>query len=462
MDSKSGPLQNPFRSLAAIFLAWKAVLFLLAALCPGPGYDTSAHILFSQSQHRATEFQALSPPNRLILNLFRWDALYFVNVAQRGYVYEQEWAFSWAYTRILNIATTFLSNDSSPSLRHYIFTGVVLSNLCHLGSAIVLYLLLKTITTRRENGRIPFIASVLHIISPAGMFLCAPYAEALFSFLNFFGMLLYASAKCTKKSTKLLVVGQDILLLASGLFFAAATAIRSNGLLSGLIFLFDVARSLSPVFSLRLTTLDIRRLVVTCVAGSLTVVGYIGPQLLAYREYCATSRTDLGGRPWCNSMIPSIYSWVQSTYWNVGFLQYWTLSNLPLFVLASPMLWLLSVTSAIVLSDIWRHSTEDVPKPYADRDVVRKFPNTGFCNLPELALPQLVLTITAATTFHVQIINRLSSGYPIWYLVAAEWISESKTSSKERRHTISEWVTRGIVMYSLTQGMLFANFLPPA
>jgi phosphatidylinositol glycan class V len=83
--------------------------------------------------------------------------------------------------------------------------------------------------------------------------------------------------------------------------------------------------------------------------------------------------------------------------------------------------------------------------------------------VPELALPQLVLAIAAITSFHVQIVNRLASGYPTWYLMVATWLVDQDgfLDSVKSRHR-SQWVIRGMLVYAMTQGMLFANFLPPA
>jgi hypothetical protein len=89
------------RQLVLVFLLWKALLLGLAAFCPGPGYDTSALILIDPSMNRHNNFSGLSRTDRLTLNLFRWDAIYFVKAAERGQLHEQEWAFSWAYSRLL-------------------------------------------------------------------------------------------------------------------------------------------------------------------------------------------------------------------------------------------------------------------------------------------------------------------------------------------------------------------------
>jgi len=80
--------------------------------------------------------------------------------------------------------------------------------------------------------------------------------------------------------------------------------------------------------------------------------------------------------------------------------------------------------------------------------------------LPQLALPQIVLAAAAITSFHVQVINRLSSGYPIWYLAVADRVVTESSTKHEKK--LSQWIIRGMVLYAMTQGMLFACFLPPA
>lgn len=92
-----------FRHLILIFCSWKILLLGLTAFCPGPGYDTSALIMLNGSIDRHETFAALPRIGRLSLNLFRWDALYFVDAAERGYVHEQQWAFSWAYSHLLRV-----------------------------------------------------------------------------------------------------------------------------------------------------------------------------------------------------------------------------------------------------------------------------------------------------------------------------------------------------------------------
>jgi len=91
------------KQLAVIFGLWKTLLLVLAAFCPGPGYDTSALILLDPSLQRHSNFNAITRYERFILNLLRWDALYFVKAAERGHVHEQAWAFSWVYSHLLRL-----------------------------------------------------------------------------------------------------------------------------------------------------------------------------------------------------------------------------------------------------------------------------------------------------------------------------------------------------------------------
>ena len=165
---------------------------------------------------------------------------------------------------------------------------------------------------RQQQSRIPFVASVLHICTPASLFLSAPYAESLFSLLNLAGMLCYAESKATANPG--FISFQEVAYkLSSGLLFAVSTTIRSNGLLSGLVLLYDVARYLPQLLLLRSSVHDICRIIVTCISGTLIAVGFVGPQYLAYLDYCRINNSVM--RPWCEKSIPSIYSWVQSHYW---------------------------------------------------------------------------------------------------------------------------------------------------
>ena len=78
-----------------------------------------------------------------------------------------------------------------------------------------------------------------------------------------------------------------------------------------------------------------------------------------------------------------------------------------------------------------------------------------------MAVPQLILSFLVLITAHVQIINRLSSGYPLWHMFLALTISKDEEDSPhlpKKRLSMSQIA----IMYALIQCALYANFLPPA
>ena len=190
---------------------------------------------------------------------------------------------------------------------------MITAHLCHLCSALVLHELSGSIQLHvapAVKSKFAFLAAALHIISPAGIFLSAPYTESLFSLLSFSAMYLYAAARLKRTTPRW---RNEISLILAGLLFGAATTVRGNGLLSGLIFAFDAIAYGLAFSSSRNLRVHFRSLCVTIVAGMVMAFIAIIPQYLAWVEYC--SPPSGGMRPWCSQAFPSIYAWVQSHYW---------------------------------------------------------------------------------------------------------------------------------------------------
>lgn len=313
-------------------------------------------------------------------------------------------------------------------------------------------------SSNERKRQIAFTAACLHILSPAGLFLSAPYGESMFAAAHFAGLLSYVLARKQGLDTGLAGgIRASILTILSGLFIGFSAMIRSNGLLSGVIFAWDAIVFLPelPAIIRRLDWNRIFRLAGIVLGGIFIAVGYLFPQIEAYQEFCTSGNS----RPWCKETLPSIYTFVQSHYWNVGLLRYWTLSNLPLFALAAPMLVLLDTTASDALRKSFLVSNKATkPEERLFTDIMARF-----------ALPQLILTVLATTSFHVQIINRVSSGYPVWYIwvaVALHQDGELNLASTSKVMKMlgekSEWIVRGMVVYAVVQGGLYASFMPPA
>ncbi|KAL1652329.1 ER membrane glycoprotein subunit of the GPI transamidase complex-like protein [Diplodia intermedia] len=285
-------LHRPFSALVIVFAAWKTLLLLIAFASPGPGYDTSTTLLLGHDAAASALGAAAAPwtatlGQRLVSKLVRWDAIYFTAAAERGYQHEQEWAFSWAFSHLMANAAKILPLAGDP-LAALAWSGVVISNISHLLSVLVLYQLATLMLPGPALRKTAFLTAVLHVLSPAGLFLAAPYGEALFSLLNFLGMLCYAYARVQPNGQ----AAHLLCMLVSGLCFGLATMVRSNGLLSGLILLYDVLRAL-PGFlgpsSEMIATL--MRLVGPVLAGCMVAGGSLIPQWVAYQQYCTLTRT---------------------------------------------------------------------------------------------------------------------------------------------------------------------------
>ncbi|KAI4860731.1 glycosyltransferase family 76 protein [Hypoxylon rubiginosum] len=423
--------RNPIPSLIGAFFAWKVFLSAIAlGSSVGPAYDTSSTLLSPEI------LSSRESPFDLATKLTRWDSIYFIQASRRGYLFEQEWAFGSGLPTVISSLAQVLSIfgiQAHPSLESSI--GTCVAHTSHLLSALVLYELGLVMW---KNQRLSFVAALLHVLSPAGLFLSAPYNESTYALLSFSGYLFLAKGLLGQKKT----FAHDVSLVASGMWFGFATTFRSNGLLNGIPFAIALVQELFTTPSLS----SIRRRFALLIGGLAVAAGFIIPQLVAYQTFCSTP-SPTNPRPWCTSRLPSIYSFVQGHYWNVGFLRYWTPSNIPLFLLAMPMLYLLIKSG---LEFIWR------PLSLANEPSITGTSSRQAMLLQAMASSQLILAVLAITNYHIQIITRISSGYPLWYWWLTGLIIDSKTS------TVGSNIVRFMVMYATIQGVLFASFLPPA
>jgi phosphatidylinositol glycan class V len=110
--------------------------------------------------------------------------------------------------------------------------AIIIAHSAHLLSVLVLYHLTLAIFAGAAGTALT--AAALHIISPAVLFLSAPFAESSCALLTFSGCLLFT------KSFGPNSLGRDLLVLASGV----ATTFRSNKLLSGILLLEEAFRTL--------------------------------------------------------------------------------------------------------------------------------------------------------------------------------------------------------------------------
>jgi len=147
-----------------------------------------------------------------------------------------------------------------------------------------------------------------------------------------------------------------------------------------------------------------------------------------------------------------IYSHAQDKYWNVGFLRYWTVSNIPNFILALPILFNVYAFGAFYLSRL--------PRIYPGLFVRHPTKTEGDDSLflvPSLlphVLHALVLTLLLTFNAHVQIALRVLPSVPVVYWAATRLVIERPGWGRA-------WVTWSVV-WGAASCVLWAVFLPPA
>ncbi|KAF8502085.1 glycosyltransferase family 76 protein [Russula emetica] len=349
-------------------------------------------------------------------SLFRWDAFHFTAIANDGYSHEHHWAFFPGVPILLRAA------DRLPAL--FLDVATPLSWLALLNTAVAIPTTRAIYHLTLIHFRSPSFALLTALLSllpasPATLYF-APYAEPIFTFLSYQGMLACARVHYGRAS----------------LYFATAAAFRSNGVLLALYVPWSLlidplllsSRLPRPSVALR-----------ACLYALLPLLPSLIHQLNAYRIFClATTATNPSRPPWCNNLIPSIYTHVQRTYWRVGFLSYWTPAQLPNIALALPLLLPLLLYSVSHISSLIGGKSGGL----------RPVTTTAH------AVHATILGVTLLTNAHTQIALRLLSALPSTYWSVATLLIERPRWGK----AYVVWA----VLWGAASTILWATFLPPA
>jgi phosphatidylinositol glycan class V len=177
--------------------------------------------------------------------------------------------------------------------------------------------------------------------------------------------------------------------------------------------------------------------------SGITFLPFVYHQYTAYQTFCINSSAPA---PWCARNPPTIYTYVQSTYWNVGFLRYWTISQLPNFLLAAPILLLLmyfTIRQIYKAGRLIMSSTKPPPTlPFLSPSITPH------------AIHALFLTTTLLFGSHTQIALRLAGSMPFTYWAAAWLLIE--------RPVWGKWWVGWSVVWGFVSIVLWSTFLPPA
>ncbi|NWX29532.1 PIGV mannosyltransferase, partial [Notiomystis cincta] len=374
---------------------------------------------------------------RLLGGLGRWDAEHFLFIAERGYLLEHSCAFLPLFPLSLRALAGLWPPQLQPRSR-LLLSAALLNALLSALAAAALYGLGRAVLRRRREA---FLAALLFSLGPASVFMAAAYSESMFASLAFSAMWR-------------LEKGQSCL---SGLLFSLAAGARANGAINAGFFLYSRGKRFA--LQLQAGPAALRRLPVLwkqvlslASSAALTCAGIFLPfalfQYYAYVRFCGPGAgldqavpepllqlaRDKGYRvagvagakpPWCSQRFPLVYSYIQDTYWNVGFLRYFELKQIPNFLLALPVTLLCSWAAWTYVSTNPRHClTLGLER---SRSEERGKETDGFCGPAAFVyvVHATALLVFGFSCMHVQVLTRfLGSSSPILYWFPAHLLQK--------------------------------------
>ncbi|UYV81101.1 PIGV [Cordylochernes scorpioides] len=410
----------------------------------------------------------------------RWDAQYFLHIARHGYSYENTLAFLPLFPLCLNATATGLHLLGARLLNLtscLLLAGVLLNTLCFTLAALRLYDLTFTLFKHRKMAHWTLI---FFCCNPASIFFSALYSESLFLFLTLEG---------------LWSLENDRVYLAA-FFFGFSGATRANGIISiGFLWYYEMKKFAANLSSLTKMTLLQRIFFVmewifevshTLVIGVLPFCAY---QAYAFFSYCTPSKVphwwwpvielastkgykmpgDEPLSPWCRQLLPLSYPYVQKTYWDVGFLEYYKLRQTPNFLLALPILAILLKRGLEYYraNPTYCHYLGIFPAKYRRSSLLLNSDRTFVFTVHAVAL-----CLFATFFINIQVSTRLlCSSTPLLY-----WVAASHTSSAVPSATLGHSVNTLIMasyqhlplrlilgyfwLYFITGIVVHVNWLP--
>ena len=408
------------RRLLGASLAWRVVCvsLLLVAAHAQQAFDTSGELV----QYTLAQHVDEAAWNTWAVPFVRWDTVYFVAAAAHGYTYEQMLAFQPGIVAMLRAAGLVGASGAWSATR-----AVVVGTLAANAASTLAPLLLFWVVRRWTTERVAESAAMLSILAPASTSaLSAPTPEPFFALFSLLGFLALGPAPNAYARRAL-----------AAALFAVATCFRANGVLLAGYLVWDAAWATRPPSA----RVWVGRVVGVLPLVALCVLPWALFQAWAYARLCTSGTIS----PWCTARVPLAYSYVQSTYWDVGLFRYWAVAQVPNFVLAAPVL-------AAGAAGVSAYVARVGPGALARAVLVpwRRSEVAGLALLP-YALHTAALLALLLFASHVQIALRLCTpgGMPfVWYTAAAVCPPRA--------------ALRYLCLYGAVAGVLYAGFYPPA
>ena len=317
--------------------------------------------------------------NEIFFNSFtKWDAAHYLNIAKYGYLKDYYFVFFPIYPfliKLISLLVQFLLPINYSIDKRLIVSGLIISNFFSIVNPLILKQLLDNF---KLNKKTTDLTIMLFIFNPATVFNFGIYTESLFCFFTFTSFYFYEKNK----------------IFISSIFFLLAGGVRSNGILNSVPLIFDLlyktkswAINFIPILS--------------------STVLYFFWNYFIYINLCNKHVDDQNQEDSvCKSSNINLYSYLQSKYWNVGFMTQYSFNQIPNFILASPIIYYSSLFLYEFINDQIRSNLSMIKVKYSFH-----------------LLSLLLLGIFYA---HIQITTRLIfSSSPVIYVFFAEKIIEN-------------------------------------
>lgn len=385
----------------------------------------------------------------------RWDGEYFLHISEHGYTYENTLVFYPIFPFCIRYFTKF-TQFVLPLACDFRDVSLVVATLFNVVFFINAALVLYQLTNETFNNlRLARIVTSLFCVNPASIFFSAPYTESLFCWLSFSVML--HSQRNNLQAT--------LLPLALGMFC------RSNGVLNFGFIVYHIIRD-ACINRIKVFSALTRVSTAAIVAG----VSFIIVQAYYYSLYCEGNDFEMNEsvrnygnkhgfilagdrRPvWCSFDIPMSYSYLQSYYWNVGFLKYYEFKQIPNFALATPILSMIIYHAIVYLLN--------------NRNIIiclgftRRTRNIQDVNQFVYVVHAFALSIFCVFFVHIQVSTRmLTSSSPYIYWICAQYFHNESHSNSWRaflqpKTLIAKLIKAWFLGYFVIGTVLFSNFLP--
>jgi GPI mannosyltransferase 2 len=404
----------------------------------------------------------------------RWDAQYFLHISEHGYTYENTLAFFPLYPLCIKMIRFAVINIMPClSVRALsLLIAIILNVIFFAKAANALYNLGRKILRDQRKAEI---ATILFCFNPGSIFFTAPYSESLYSWMSFSLMII-----CFDDISSVLIVvplSLSILCRSNGLinigfvvYYGLKKMFSQHSILSFITYFLKIV-SILVIIAFHFGLMQVYNYYLFCLPKNFSFPDVIKDFAVANDLVLAGNRTNDDTSPWCSNNFPISYSYVQDRYWNVGFLKYYELKQLPNFLLATPIVLIILVNSI----KYFAHNKE-----YCCRLGIFKLRNSVFRvttvadqNLFVFVVHAMTLTIFCIFFIHIQVTTRLiASSSPMLYFFCANYFGANEKGKKDEDENSTNvfdmkefgWKQKLIIYYFLGYlvigTILFSNFYP--